>query len=220
MCLVGVYPRSVSDDHIGPRRLPDGSDRIARLYIERISSFASLLGFTDSVACKSFPLEGVVALAIKLLMGVFLFCSGIAAGITLCRYASPVWSYNESIGIREDLVNASIARYREGRVAEAAILMKGANGVAARPDMTWPLMFPWHAAVLRVTGVFADIHVSRDYRAAETAYLFHVAGLEELSRPYYERLETQRGRNQAQIDASAAAFIREAALFQEREKAK
>lgn len=156
----------------------------------------------------------------KLLIGVLLFLSGVAAGVTLCWYASPVWSYNESIGFREDLINASITRYREGRVAEAAVLMQEANEVAARPDAAWPLMFPWHAAILRATGVFSDVHVSRDYRAPETAYLFRAAGQEELSRPYYERLETQRGRNQAQIDASAAAFIREAALFQEREKAK
>lgn len=151
----------------------------------------------------------------NILFGALLFFLGGVAGLWLCRYVSPVWSYNESIGIREMLVDASISYYRAGRVPEAAVLMKEANQVASRMDATWPFFFPWNGAMLRVTGAFSGVHVSRDYRAPETAYLFRAAGLEEEARPYYERLQKERGRTPAQIDASAEAFIREAAAFQE-----
>lgn len=150
----------------------------------------------------------------KALAGAMFFLLGGAAGLFLCQYASPVWSYNESIVAREALIDASISQYRAGRLSEAAILMKEANRVASRVDASWPFLFPWHGAVMRVTGAFSKFHVSRDYRAPETAYLFRAAGQEEQARPYYERLESERGRTPTQVDASAEAFIREAAAFQ------
>lgn len=158
-------------------------------------------------------------MVIRMVVCISVFCSGIAAGLLLSWYVSPVWSYNESIGIREALVDASVSHYREGRLAEAAVLMQEANRVAGRSDKPWPLLFPWHGMILRMTGAFSVIHVSPEYRSPETAYLFRTAGEVERARPYYEHLERQRGRSPAQIDASAAAFLREAAAFQEREGA-
>ena len=151
---------------------------------------------------------------------ILLFVAGLATGLGLCWYVSPVWSYNESIGIRETLVDASVSQYRSGRLSEAAVLMQQANNVARRPDATWPLLFPWHGAVMRITGAFSVVHVSQDYHAPETAYLFRSAGQEDRARPYYESLEARHGRTSVQIDQSAAAFVREASSFQVLEEKK
>jgi len=153
----------------------------------------------------------------RLLLYLLFFVLGSSFGMLLCWYASPVWSYNEAIRSREDLVDASVLQFRSGRVAEAAVLMQQANEVASRPDQSWPMMFPWHAAVLRITGVFSSIHVSKDYRAAETAYLFRASGQHDRAGPYYERLQRQRSRTPEQVDASASAFLRSASAFQEQQ---
>ncbi|MDR6644513.1 MULTISPECIES: hypothetical protein [unclassified Luteibacter] len=151
----------------------------------------------------------------RLSLYLLFFVLGASFGMLLCWYASPVWSYNEAIRSREDLVDASVLQFRGGRVAEAAVLMQQANEVASRPDQSWPFLFPWHAAVLRVTGVFSGIHVSKEYRAAETAYLFRMSGQHDRAGPYYERLQKQRGRTTEQLDVSASAFLRSASAFQE-----
>lgn len=153
----------------------------------------------------------------KISLYLLTFFLGASSSMFLCWYVSPVWSYNEAIRSRENLIDASVSEFRDGRIAEAAVLMQQANQIAARPDQAWPISFPWHAAILRVTGVFSDIHVSRDYRAPETAYLFRASGQDGRALPYYERLQKQRGRTPEQIDNSASAFLRSAALFQEQQ---
>lgn len=151
------------------------------------------------------------------LLIVLMFLTGLAAGVGACWYASPVWSYNEAIAMRERLVEASVAQYRAGRLSEAAVLMEEANFIASNEDKAWPVFFPWHAAVMRATGVFEYIHVGPAYRAPETAFLLRAAGDETNARHYYEISQQRSRRTEAQMDASSATFLREAASFQESE---
>jgi hypothetical protein len=146
------------------------------------------------------------------------FMAGMTAGIAACWYASPVWSYNEAIGIREGLVDASVREFRKGRYAEAASTMREANRVATRADIAWPFFFPWNASVVRITGVFSQIHVGPAYRAPETAFLYRAAGDEANAGPFYRLVQERTGRTQEQIDASSASFLRESAAFQEKEE--
>ena len=150
----------------------------------------------------------------KLIVFGAIFAAGLGAGLGLAWYASPVWSFNEAIRAQEALVDASVSQYREGRFAEAAVLMQQANKAGERTDEAWPFLFPYNGAVVRATGVLKYLHPSPDYRAPETAYLFRLAGEEDRARPYYEELATRHGRTPARLDLSASSFLRESAWFE------
>jgi hypothetical protein len=158
--------------------------------------------------------QGSKGLLKKLIVFGAIFVAGLAAGLGLAWYASPVWSFNEAVRAQEALVNASVSQYREGRFAEAAVLMQQANKAGERTDEAWPFLFPYNGAVVRATGVLKYLHPGPDYRAPEAAYLFRLAGENDRARPYYESLATRHGRTTAQLDLSASSFLRESAWFE------
>jgi hypothetical protein len=135
------------------------------------------------------------------------FFVGFFSALFLARYASPVEAYGQRLRAQHGLEEQAYDDYQERRYASAAGLLKGSSLLGADSLDEWEFWLPIRGSIYRARGGLENIDSLRGFNSPLIAYLFRVAGDEAAAKPYYDSVERDKHKTQAELDKFAKSYM-------------